>query len=183
MRLPSLLLTAAAAAALFAGCGGDDATTPSPAATTASGSYPAQGVTFRPPPGWSVTAGKGNLVATVRAGTAMVAVWRFPREQRLPASKAELSAARDALLQASHANDATFREIKSAPATIAGHPAVQVRARQEVAGQVRVIRSSHIYADGAEYVVDASADPDRFRTIDAQVFRPMLRSLQVSRPS
>jgi hypothetical protein len=44
------------------------------------------------------------------------------------------------------------------------------------------VRSTHIYAHGAEYVVDAYADADSFRAIDAQVFRPLLRTLRVSSP-
>jgi hypothetical protein len=59
---------------------------------------------------------------------------------------------------------------------------VQIRARETIAGQPRTVRSTHIYADGAEIVIDAYADADSFRRIDAQVFRPLLRSLQVTRP-
>jgi hypothetical protein len=44
------------------------------------------------------------------------------------------------------------------------------------------VRSTHIYAHGAEYVIDAYADADSFRQVDAQVFRPLLRSLHVSSP-
>jgi hypothetical protein len=174
-------LTAVAAAALVAGCGGDS---PDPAATPPApkGSFLEKGVRFTPPAGWSVTAGSGELVATVKAGEATVAVWRFPREQALPASKAELAAARDALLSASKVADTTFAEIKTAPTTIAGAPAVQIRARKTISGQPRTVRSSHIYAHGAEYVVDAYADADSFRGVDAQVFRPLLRSLKLSVP-
>jgi hypothetical protein len=59
---------------------------------------------------------------------------------------------------------------------------VQIRAREHIAGQPRTVRSTHIYAHGAEYVIDAYADADSFRQVDAQVFRPLLRSLHVSSP-
>jgi hypothetical protein len=80
------------------------------------------------------------------------------------------------------AADSTFQVIKAAPATIAGKPAVQIRARETIAGQPRTVRSTHIYAHGAEYVIDAYADADSFRQVDAKVFRPLLRSLHVSPP-
>jgi hypothetical protein len=189
MRRPaSFALTAVAAAALAAGCGGD---TPSPAASKAlvpvsdatGGDYPAQGISFTAPSGWTVGSGKGHLVATAQAGQATVAVWRYPRAQKLPKSKAELKAARDALLTAARKRDVTFEQIKTAPTEIAGKPAVQIRAREHIAGQPRTVRSTHIYAHGAEIVIDAYADADSFRQTDAAVFRPLLRSLRVTKPA
>jgi hypothetical protein len=178
-----LALTTAGLAAVAAGCGGSASNDkPSPAVSKPSGSYPAAGISFTPPSGWSTDSGTGKLVATVQAGQATVAVWRYPRSQRLPKSKAELKAARDALLAAEHQRDASFSEIKTAPTTIGGLPAVQIRARETIAGQPRTVRSTHIYAHGAEIIVDAYADTENFRQIDAQVFRPLLRSLQVAQP-
>jgi hypothetical protein len=184
MRRPvCLALTAAAVAALAAGCGSDSTSTSTTAAATPGGHYPAQGISFTAPAGWTVDAGEGNLVATAQAGQATVAVWRYPRSQKLPKSQAELKAARDALLAASHKRDVTFEQIKTAPTTVAGKPAVQIRAREHIAGQPRTVRSTHIYADGAEIVVDAYADADSFRQTDAAVFRPLLRSLRVTKPT
>ena len=113
-------------------------------------------------------------------GQATVAIWRYPRTETLPKTKLELQAARDALVDASLKRDATFEKIKTAATTIAGAPAVQIRAREQIAGQPRTVRSTHIYADGAEYVIDAYADADSFRAVDAKVFRPLLRSVHVS---
>jgi hypothetical protein len=182
MRRPACLaLTAVATAALAAGCG-SDASGGSAQVPKATGSFPAQGVKFTPPAAWSVNAGTGHLVATAQAGQATVAVWRYPRDEALPKSKLQLQAARDALVSASRRRDASFEQIKTAATTVAGAPAVQIRAREHIAGQPRTVRSTHIYAHGAEYVVDAYADADSFRGVDAQVFRPLLRSLQVSAP-
>jgi hypothetical protein len=183
MRRPaSLALTAAAIAALAAaGCGSDSSTTTTKSAA-ASGSFPAQGISFTPPADWSVDQGEGHLVATAQAGQATVAVWRYPRGEKLPKTKLELQAARDALLKASSKRDVTFEQIKTAATTIAGEPAVQIRAREHIAGQPRTVRSTHIYANGAEIVVDAYADADSFRKVDADVFRPLLRSLHVTPP-
>jgi hypothetical protein len=185
MRRPlALALTATAVAALAAGCGSDSSsgTAKQPAAPANAGSYPSRGISFTPPAGWSVGAGKGALVATVQAGESTVAVWRYQRDEKLPKSKAELKAARDALLGAAAQHDSTFTKIKTAPTTVAGKPAVQIRARETIAGQPRTVRSTHIYANGAEYVIDAYATADTFRRVDADVFRPLLRSLQIKKP-
>ena len=60
---------------------------------------------------------------------------------------------------------------------------MQIRARETIAGQPRTVRSTHIYSHGAEIVVDAYADADNFRRIDAKYFRPLLRSLRVTSPA
>jgi hypothetical protein len=183
MRRPaSLALTAAALVAALAGCGGGSSSDTATTSAQATGAFPKAGIAFTPPPSWSVAAGHGRLVATAQAGQATVAVWRYPRTETLPTSKLELQAARDALLTASTRRDATFEKIKTAATTIAGQPAVQIRARERIAGQPRTVRSTHIYAHGAEYVIDAYADADSFRQVDAKVFRPLLRSLHVSPP-
>jgi hypothetical protein len=179
-RHASIALTAVALAAL-SGCGSDAPDTTTTRAAEA-GQFPKQGVAFTPPSDWSVDGGTGHLVATAQAGQATVAVWRYPRGEKLPKSKVELQAARDALVKASKKRDVTFEQIKTAATTVAGQPAVQIRAREHIAGQPRTVRSTHIYAHGAEYVVDAYADADSFRAIDAQVFRPLLRTLRVSAP-
>jgi hypothetical protein len=177
----AMTATSLAPAALAAGCGGsaDNSTSPSAQIT---GAFPQRGITFTPPHGWTLGGGNGPLVATAQAGQATVAVWRYPRTERLPKTIAELKAARDALIQASKQRDASFEVIKSAPTTVAGQPAVQIRARETIAGQARTVRSTHIYSGRAEIVVDAYADADSFRQTDANVFRPLLRSLQVHKP-
>ena len=181
-RSPAFVLTAAVLAAALAGCGGSSNGDTATTSAQATGAFPKAGVTFTPPADWNVDAGTGHLVATAQAGQATVAVWRYPRTETLPTSKLELQAARDALVAASAKRDASFEKIKTAATTIAGQPAVQIRAREHIAGQPRTVRSTHIYADGAEYVIDAYADADSFRQVDAQVFRPLLRSLHVSSP-
>ena len=184
MRRPAFVALTAVMLAALAGCGSDGSSSggTSTNSAEASGQFVKQGVTFTPPADWSVDAGAGHLVATAQAGQATVAVWRYPRTETLPKSKVQLQAARDALVKASKKRDATFEQIKTAATTIAGQPAVQIRAREHIAGQPRTVRSTHIYAHGAEYVIDAYADADSFRSVDASVFRPLLRSLRVSSP-
>jgi hypothetical protein len=185
MRRSACFALTAAAVATFAGagCGSGSSSKATTVVAHAGGDYPAQGVSFTAPTGWTVDAGKGRLVATAQAGQAVVAVWRYPRTEKLPKSKPELQAARDALLKAASARDVTFERIRTAPTRIAGKPAVQIRAREHIAGQPRTVRSTHIYAHGAEIVVDAYADADSFRQTDAAVFRPLLRSLHITKPT
>jgi hypothetical protein len=183
-RLPILALTVAA---LAAGCGNDqtqapDTTTPAPSGGESAASYPQHGIAFKAPAGWNLDQGSGPLVATVQTGQATVAVWRYPRSEKLPKSMAQLKAARDALLAETRKRDSSFEVIKTAPTEIAGKPAVQIRARETIDGQPRTVRSTHIYSNGAEIVVDAYSDADSFRRVDAEVFRPLLRTLEVSKP-
>lgn len=181
------LICALVAVALLAGCGNDetdppDTTTPGPRLGSTATSYPQHGIAFDAPAGWNVDRGQPPLIATLATGQATVAIWRYPRSEPLPKTEAELKGARDALLAAARRRDKTFEVIKSAPAKIAGEPAVQIRARETIQGQARVVRSTHIYAEGAEVVIDAFAGPDDFRRVDAEVFRPLLRSLKLSAP-
>ncbi len=187
-RLSCALLTTACLASIgLAGCGNDetaapDTTTPGPALGANRVSLPQHGIAFEAPAGWSLDEGQPPLIATIATGQATIAIWRYPRSETLPKTEAELQAARDALVAAAKRRDKTFRVVKSSPAKIAGHPAVQIRARETIQGQPRVVRSSHVYAEGAEVVVDAFAGPDDFRRVDAEVFRPMLRSLRLTAP-
>ena len=181
------LSCAAVALVVLAGCGNDETpapntTTPGPRLGSNEATFPQAGIAFDAPAGWSLDKGTPPLIATVATGQATIAVWRYPRSEELPASQDELKAARDALLDAAKQRDPTFTEIKSAPAKIAGEPAVQFRARETIQGQPRTVRSTHVYFEGAEIVIDAFAGPDDFRRVDAEVFRPLLKSLKLSKP-
>ncbi|HEU4977078.1 MAG TPA: hypothetical protein VFT50_18460 [Baekduia sp.] len=176
-RHVSIALTAAALAALASGCGSTDELPAAPAPHPTP--FDAKGISFVAPAGWTVNRGTGHLIATVATGEGTVAIWRFPRKQELPDTKDELRAARDGLVDALTSKDDAFEAIATAPTEIAGQPAVQIRAHETIAGVVRTVRTSHIYAGGAEYVVDAYTDDSRFRDIDARFFRPILRSMKV----
>jgi hypothetical protein len=184
MRRP-LLLTAAAL--VLAGCGNErtpapDVRTPGPPIGTMQARYPEHGIAFKAPGGWRLAPGDAPLVATVQTGQATIAVWRYPRSEPLPRTQAHLEAARDALIAAATARDSTFKPIKTAVTRVDGAPAVQVRATETIDGQPRTVRSTHVYKRGAEVVVDAYAPAKDFRRVDAQAFRPMLRSLRITKP-
>jgi hypothetical protein len=187
MRRFAVLLLSLLALVALAGCGNDETpapntTTPGPALGKEPVSFPEHGITFDAPAGWNLNRGTPPLIATVATGQATIAIWRYPRNEDLPRTQAELQAARDALVQAARRRDRTFEVIKSAPAEVAGRPAVQIRARQTIEDQPRVVRSTHVYAEGGEVVVDAFAGPDDFRRVDREVFRPLLQSLNLTAP-
>lgn len=185
MRRAAALLAATVA---LAGCGNEatpapDVTTPGPRLGSNPVSFPEHGLTFDAPAGWSLNRGQPPLVATVATGQATIAIWRYPRSEELPDSPQELEAARESLLQAAKQRDPSFEVIKAANARVDGRPAVQVRAKETIEEQLRVVRSTHVYAEGGEIVIDAFAGPDDFRRVDADVFRPLLRSLNITTPT
>lgn len=185
MRRIALILVLPAL--MLAACGNDrtlapDVSTVGPPLGKSPATYPKAGITFEAPTGWNLGAGTDPLVATVQTGRATVGIWRYPRTEPLPKTDAELQAARDALLAAAKARDATFTALKSTVLRLDGKRAVQIRGNETIEGQRRMVRSTHVYAGGAEIVVDAIAPGPDFRRVDAQVFRPLLQSLRIARP-
>jgi len=182
---PVLLLVAAALGA----CG--EHRTPPPVLTDPIGRsagtqtlrYPAAGLVLRVPRGWYVVPGTPPMVMTATSGLAVVTVWRYPRTEPLPRTRRALRLALNGLLGAVRARDSTFRLESSKVLSLAHRPAVQVVGEETVDGQPRRVRSEHIYAFGAETVIDALAPVGQFRAVNQQVFVRMLRGVRVGRPS
>jgi hypothetical protein len=172
---------------VVAGCGNEQAKPPDisiparPAGTTPV-SFAQQGIRLAAPGGWKVQPGQAPLVATIQSGPAQIAIWRYPRTEPLPRNGAQLTQARDLLLQAAKARDQTFKESKTTITKIGGHPAIQVRGTETLAGQPRTVRSTHVYAFGGEVVVDAFAPANVFGQVDRDAFRPLVRSLRLQAP-
>jgi hypothetical protein len=177
------------------GCGGDKQ---APASTAQQGaasvaprrvssfvrvSFPEQGVSFGRPDGWKYEQGAPPLLATMSSGEVTIAVWRYPRSGTLPRTLAQLTAAKDELLRAARARDRTLKVVKAKGTRAAHHPAVVIVAGETVAGDRRTVRSTHVYADGGEVVVDAFASPAQFPKVEDPVFRQVVRSLRVVAPS
>ncbi|CAN5202438.1 hypothetical protein BH20ACT16_BH20ACT16_07840 [soil metagenome] len=144
-----------------------------------------QGVRFRAPTNWRVVPGTAPQVATVAIGTAQVAVWRYPRTEPLPETRAQLNAARDALVAQIESRDPTFKLTSTRLILKPGIRAVEVvgtgtnLTNQSVQ---RSMRSLHVYGHGAEVVMDAFAPPKDFARIDEQAFGPISRSLRLRAP-
>jgi hypothetical protein len=173
---------------VLAGCGNsrtappDLSTAVRPAGFTRL-AYPTVGLSLRSPTNWQVQPGSPPLVVAVRSGLASVAVWRYPRTQTLPRSGVDLRVALRRLIATVRARDATFRLASAAVVAVAHRGAVQLRGLETIDGQRREVRSTHLYAHGAEVVVDAYAPPSEFRRVDRQVFHPLLRGLSVTAPA
>ena len=175
------------ACVLLAGCGNEQAKPPDvavpahPAGSTPVSFAPA-GIRLAAPGGWKVQPGQAPLVATIQSGTAQIAIWRYPRTEPLPKTTAQLHQARDLLLQAAKARDQTFKDSKAVITKVGGHPAIQVRGTETLAGQPRTVRSTHVYAFGGEVVVDAFAPAPVFGQVDSEAFRPLVKSLRLRAP-
>lgn len=173
---------------VLAGCGNSRTRPPDLSTAAAPGAFarqdfPSAGVRLRSPSGWQLQPGSPPLVLAVRSGLASVAVWRYPRTQALPSSAAQLHQALRRLVRVVRARDASFRLESAAVVAVNHRRAIQLRGLETIDGQRREVRSTHVYADGAEIVVDAFAPPSQFRTVDEGVFHPLLRGLRLQAPT
>ena len=172
----------------LAGCGSSKKSPPSTTqVTTGQGSVvvniPEAGVTFKAPGGWRRQKGKPPLVYAVQTGQATLALWRYPRTEQLPTTHTALRDAKLALVKQIRKRDPTFKVTKAKLLHVGSKRAVQVLGTGAIAGSRRTIRSTHIYTEKAEFVVDAYAPPTVFDRVDKQVFAPVLDSLQITKPS
>jgi hypothetical protein len=145
-------------------------------------SFAAQGVSFQRPENWLLSRGELPQLAAVSSGRAAIVLWRYSRRERLPRSARELGRARRALLAAAKARDKTIRVLSSRALRAGGSPAVEVVATERIGAQRRRVRSTHVYAHGAELVIDAYAPPADFPRVDRTVFRPLVESLRLRPP-
>jgi hypothetical protein len=136
---------------------------------------------FRAPANWATQTGTGPLVVTLGSGPALIAIWRYRRSANevIPIDLPQLRQARAALVGAARGRDSTFRVISSAIVLLGGVPAVELDALETIRGQVRRVRSTHLYTHGTELVVDEYAPVDLFHTVDRTVFSPLLHSVRL----
>ena len=184
MRRAPLALLAVAA---LAGCGSSKDKAPNasaipPAGGTVAVTYPAAGVRFDAPAGWRRETGKPPLVAAVQTGPATIAVWRYPRTEQLPVTHASLKAAKAALVAQILKRDAGFKVELAKLLHVGAKRAIQVLGIGSISGNRRRIRSTHIYTEHAEYVIDAYAPETVFNRVDSSVFEPVLKSLEITKP-
>ena len=142
-----------------------------------------QGVTFKHPAAWRITPGDPPLLATMSSGLATISVWRYPRQEPLPESLEELTVAKDALVAAAQARDSTFEVIKAKGTRAAHRPAVVIIADETVAGQPRRVRSTHIYTNASEFVIDAFAPADQYAQIEESIIVELVRTFEFSDPA
>lgn len=177
-----------AAAPLLVGCGNEPAkppavTTPKEAFGWVDHDLPSQGVKFQRPSAWRLTAGNPPLLATISSGLVTISIWRYPRNEPLPETTEELDVARDALVAAAKARDPTFKVILAKGTRAAHSPAIVIVGDETVAGQPRRVRSTHIYAESSEVVIDAFAPVDQYEAVEDPIIRLLVRSFQITKPS
>ncbi len=188
MRRSDIAIAASAAAVLLAGCGNDRTDPPDigkiPAPTGfRDQTFIKEGVFFRAPRNWRVIPGDAQFqVATVAAGDAQIGVWRYPRTEPLPETRAQLRAARKALIAQVQNRDATFKLTSSRIVEKEGLRGVELIGTATNQGQPRLVRSLHAYGRKAEVVVDAFSPPKDFPRVDEQTFGPVARSLKLGEP-
>ena len=178
---------ALALAACAAGCGNERQDAPRvPQAASPSGKRTERlvryGVTFTHPRNWSNSGGRAPQLASVSSGRAIVTLWRYRRVERLPRSDGDLVRARKALVAAARGRDKTLRIVSARGLRLDGVPAVEIVANEKIGLVRRKVRSTHLYAHGAELVVDAYAPAGEFARLDREAFVPLLRSLRLTQP-
>jgi hypothetical protein len=131
------------------------------------------------PAAWTTVGRPAPLVAVSRSGSATIALWRYERTEPLPRGADELAAARRRLVEAARVRDPTFAVRRTRALRVDGAPAVQVVGDATIDGRRRRVRSTHVFTDGAELVLDAYAAPEHFAAADA-AFRRVVRSVRLS---
>ena len=186
-RPVALLLLGLCLAGAASGCAASRTPAPNLTRPVAPGAsvprdFPSLGLGFRSAGNWSYDPGQPPLVALMTSGQALLAIWRYPRTEPLPVGLAALRQARHALVAAAQARDATFVAEQNRIFRLDGQPAIELLGRETVAGQPRRLRSVHVYAHGAEFVIDALAPAGYFPGVDADEFVPFLDTLRFLAP-
>lgn len=181
--LAPLVLTALALAA----CGRDP--TPPPDLTHARVGegftvldLASSGLSLRIPRGWQKSSIRPPGLTSLASGGANVAVWRYERSEPLPSDPVALAAARDALVARARRRDPSLVVSYARVVRVDGAPGVELLASERVGSARRRVRSTHVYASGAEIVIDALAPPRQFAKLDRAVFRPVVASVRLSAP-
>jgi hypothetical protein len=169
----------------LAGCGNSRTPAPSLTRPATAGplrllSYPAAGVSFTAPRSWMLIPEPAPVVTVLASGGAVVSVWRYPLSGRAPAGTQQLEAARRSLIAATRARDRNIIVLGSRLLKIDGSPAIELSSIEQVDGQPRRSRATHVFAARSEIVVDEYAPVGAFGAVDAAVFAPLDHSLVIS---
>ena len=176
-RLSPLILVC-----LLAACGTRPLPPPDPLQTREPGRTvelkdPRTGLRFEAPRNWVKRIRQNPGIFRIASGGADVSGWAYPRTEKLPATPAELAAARDALVAQAKQRNPSFNLTSSAITTVKGYPAIELRGTQEILGNTVTTHSVHVFRAG-EYVFEALAPAKDFELTDKRVLEPLLRSLK-----
>lgn len=181
-RVAAATLTLALAAVVLGGCGigrvnPPNLNTPATPNRFRLLRYPAAGVELRAPANWTVIGQKPPLVAVIASGPAVISLWRYPRSGAALNAPAQLRGAMRSLVHNARARDPTLKIAATGLTHAGADGAVIIEGYEQVAHQRRRVRSEHVYASGAELVLDEYAPPKQFPSVDRRVFSPVRKSL------
>jgi hypothetical protein len=143
---------------------------------------PRTGLRFEAPRNWVKRIRSSPGIFRIASGGADVSGWAYPRfNERLPQTREELEAARDALVRQAKARNSSFEVTESKLTELQGSPVVELLGTQAIFGAPVKTRSVHVYRDG-EYVFEALAPARDFDLVDRRVLEPLLRSLKFRPP-
>ena len=177
-----MLAAIAATALLAAGCGNErgtplDLDALGKAGTTKEFVNPGV-VRFRHPATWFVAGATPPRYAQLSSGGALASVYAYPRTD-LGTDPASVEAARARLIKSLEGRDPGFLVESARITEVDGSPAVEIRGRGAIAGELVRTRSVHVYRPGVEWLIDAYARPAQFPEADRVAFEPMLTSIKL----
>ena len=189
MRLSVLLvLSVLLATAALSGCGNSrtpvpNASAPAPAKGFRMVTLSAAHIAVEAPQSWALATGRAPLVAVISSGNAVIALWRYARSAAVPAGTAPIDQLEHSLIARARARDPGIEVLSAQVLRMSGFPAVQLEAVEHIAGQLRMVRSTHLFLANTELVLDEYAPPRFFGAVDHTVFVPVAHSLVVTPPA
>jgi hypothetical protein len=136
-------------------------------------------VALEAPQSWTRIDEPPPLVAVLTSGSAVVALWRYVRARPLPSASAQLSAAARSLIGAVRAGQPAIQIIRTRVVRLGGAPGIELDALERIRGQLRRVRSTHLYRGQSEIVLEEYAPVDQFHSVDHAVFSPLRHSLRI----
>ena len=91
-----------------------------------------------------------------------------------------MRAAKRALVRAVRSRQPDIHVLRARIVHIDGVRGVEVNALARVKGELRRLRSTHLYAGMEELVLEVYAPVGLFRSVDHAVFSPLRRSLRIA---
>ena len=135
-------------------------------------------VSFGHPSTWTVLAGTLPKVAQISSGTAVAAVYAYPRTD-LPQDRAGAEASEQRLIASLHRREPSFEVDSTRISKVDGAIAVEIEGRGRIAGHKVRSLSVHVYKGAAEYVIDAYSKPKTFKAAKTEAFEPMLATMRL----
>lgn len=141
--------------------------------------FPGDGFGLLVPTNWTNLANQISppVVMIKASGAAVIAVSRYARTAPPPADAYELQQDESALIAAVKTRDAGFKLLSAQTRTLAGRPAIELDAIEQISGQLRHVISNHVFLAHSELVLEEYAPLKLFGLVDRAVFTRVTSSL------